>query len=97
MRAPAKQFNGDPAATDSTGVLRLPGFGNKKYDEDFRVTVCSHTPAAYSLRDFKLRSEPADSHTTLESVSRPCSPMRPREIKPVRTRLGLCKTCPRAR
>ena len=31
MRAMAREFGGDPAATDSTRVLRLPGFYNKKY------------------------------------------------------------------
>ena len=37
------EFNGDPAATDSTRAVRLPGFANKKYDEDFRAVVRSHT------------------------------------------------------
>ena len=30
LRVMAGQFGGDPAATDSTRVLRLPGFANKK-------------------------------------------------------------------
>jgi hypothetical protein len=37
LRAMAEQFGGDPAATDSTRVLRLPGFTNRKYDEEFVV------------------------------------------------------------
>jgi hypothetical protein len=61
LHALAHQFDGDPAATDSTRVLRLPGFGNKKYEEDFRVTVNSHTDGTYHPRDFKLRTEPVDS------------------------------------
>jgi hypothetical protein len=32
LHALANQFEGDPAATDSTRVLRLPGFANKKYE-----------------------------------------------------------------
>ena len=37
QRAMVREFAGDPAATDSTRVLRLPGFANKKYDRDFYV------------------------------------------------------------
>jgi len=37
LRAMAREFGGDPAATDSTRVLRLPGFGNRKYPETFTV------------------------------------------------------------
>ena len=33
----AREFRGDPAATDATRVLRLPGFANKKYGTDFYV------------------------------------------------------------
>jgi len=57
----AHQFEGDPAATDSTRVLRLPGFANKKFDEDFLVKVHSHTGRTHHLRDFKLGNEPVDS------------------------------------
>lgn len=61
LHALARRFDGDPAATDSTRVLRLPGFANKKYEEDFRVTVRLHTAGTYRPRDFKLRTEPVDS------------------------------------
>jgi len=61
LHALAHQFEGDPAATDSTRVLRLPGFANKKYEEDFLVKVHSHTGRTHHLRDFKLRTEPVDS------------------------------------
>jgi RepB DNA-primase from phage plasmid/Transposase len=37
LHAMAREFGGDPAATDATRVLRLPGFANKKYDTDFYV------------------------------------------------------------
>jgi hypothetical protein len=55
------QFNGDPAATDSTRVLRLPGFANKKYEQDFLVKVHSKTGQTYHQHDFKLRTEPVDA------------------------------------
>lgn len=61
LHALAREFDGDPAATDSTRVLRLPGFANKKYEEDFRVTVYSPAPGTYRPKDFKLRTEPVDS------------------------------------
>jgi hypothetical protein len=61
LHALARQFDGDPATTDSTRVLRLPGFANKKYEEDFRVMVHSHTAGTYRPKDFKLRTEPVDS------------------------------------
>ena len=31
LRSLANEFGGDPAATDSTRVLRMPGFANRKY------------------------------------------------------------------
>ena len=43
LHAITAQFDGDPAATDSTRVLRLPGFANKKYEQDFPVKVHSQT------------------------------------------------------
>jgi hypothetical protein len=40
QRSMANQFGGDPAATDSTRVLRLPGYVNRKYrNQDFVVRV----------------------------------------------------------
>src|ERR1700689_4728876 len=37
LHAMVQEFGGDPAATDATRVLRLPGFANKKYETDFHV------------------------------------------------------------
>src|SRR5216684_5050313 len=37
LRNLASQFGGDLAATDSTRVLRLPGFPNRKLSEEFIV------------------------------------------------------------
>jgi RepB DNA-primase from phage plasmid len=61
LHALARQFDGDHAATDSARVLRVPGFLNKKYQQDFLVTVQSQTDRTYHLRDFKLRTEPVES------------------------------------
>ena len=50
----ANKFGGDLAATDSTRVLRLPGFVNHKLSESFVVQACQETDAVYTLRDFTL-------------------------------------------
>ena len=49
----ANQFGGDPAATDVSRVLRLPGFTNKKYNEAFVVRVHHETDQVYHLGDFQ--------------------------------------------
>lgn len=61
LRAMARKFGGDAAATDSTRVLRLPGFLNKKYPIDFLVQAERHTDRGYHLSDFRLRSDPIDT------------------------------------
>ena len=57
QRAMVRKFGGDPAATDSTRVLRLPGFLNRKYDEEFLVQAVKHTDRVYHPQDFRLRTE----------------------------------------
>jgi RepB DNA-primase N-terminal domain len=57
LRAMANQFGGDPAATDSTRVLRLPGFANKKYDEEFVVQVLHESNQVYHSRDFTVQED----------------------------------------
>jgi hypothetical protein len=49
-----RECGGDPAATDATRVLRLPGFANKKYETNFFVEVRKESAQIYRLRDFKL-------------------------------------------
>jgi len=58
LRALSQRFGGDPAATDSTRVFRAPGFANKKYQDDFQVTLTAKAPAnqVYHASDFKVRS-----------------------------------------
>jgi hypothetical protein len=81
QRAMARKFGGDPAATDSTRVLRLPGFLNRKYDTEFQVQAVKHTERVYHLQDFRLRTDPIESdfrprhhsQTPASSESRPLS------------------------
>jgi RepB DNA-primase from phage plasmid len=61
LRAIARRFGGDPASTDSTRVLRLPGFANRKYDAEFIVKAVQHSDRTYHLFDFNLPSESLDS------------------------------------
>jgi hypothetical protein len=61
LHAMAHEFGGDPAATDATRVLRVPGFANKKYDTDFYVEARRESTETYHLRDFKLRTDSQDS------------------------------------
>ncbi len=68
LHAMAREFGGDPAATDATRVLRLPGFANKKYGTDFYVEARKQSEETYHLRDFKLHFDSQDSprHNYLE-------------------------------
>lgn len=50
----ASKFGGDLAATDSTRVLRLPGFANHKLPEEFIVQARQESKAVYTLRDFTI-------------------------------------------
>lgn len=50
----ANKFDGDLAATDSTRVLRLPGFANHKLSEEFIVQARQESNAVYTLRDFTI-------------------------------------------
>jgi RepB DNA-primase N-terminal domain len=61
LHAMAREFGGDPAATDATRVLRVPGFANKKYETDFYVEAHKQSTETYHLRDFKLQIDSQDS------------------------------------
>jgi hypothetical protein len=66
-----REFRGDPAATDSTRVLRLPGFANKKYDQDFYVHARLESTQTYQLRDFKVPIDSQDAPRHLnEGIAR---------------------------
>jgi hypothetical protein len=74
QQAMAYEFGADPATTDSARVLRLPGFANKKYDEDFPVTARQQTTQTYHAWDFKLRTPPVEAkrqiNQTRQSLSK---------------------------
>src|SRR6266513_2564900 len=72
----AREFGGDPAATDATRVLRLPGFANKKYETDFYVEARRESTEIYHLRDFKLGigSQEAPQHNYDNRAKRESSP-----------------------
>lgn len=72
QHAMAREFGGDPAATDSTRVLRLPGFANKKYDQDFYVKARVESTETYHHRDFKVQldSQDAPRHHNEERAQR---------------------------
>ncbi len=53
----ASKFGGDLAATDSTRVLRLPGFANHKLPEEFIVQARQETDAVYTLRNFTIQDD----------------------------------------
>lgn len=55
----AHEFGADGAATDTSRVLRLPGFTNRKYGDECAVRATKHSDKTYSLRDFKIASGPA--------------------------------------
>jgi hypothetical protein len=57
QRAMVREFGGDPAATDSTRVLRLPTFPNRKHDPPHMVTARAEATETYHLEDFKLRTD----------------------------------------
>jgi DNA primase RepB-like protein len=53
----ANKFGGDLAATDSTRVLRMPGFANRKLPEEFIVQARQESDAVYRLRDFTIEED----------------------------------------
>jgi hypothetical protein len=95
--AMAYEFGGDPAATDATRVLRVPGFANKKYDTDF---YCRSPQRIHG----KVQS--SGFQTALRLTVLPASELlQPHEsrfpateqFKSDRTRLGFRQTRPRPR
>ena len=63
LRALAQRFGGDKAATDVTRVFRVPGFNNKKYEQDFPVKLTPGTSPypIYHAEDFKIEVGTAGS------------------------------------
>jgi len=61
LRALASQYCGDPAATDVSRLLRLPGFANRKYNDAFVVRVRHETDAVYHGQDFRVQQDSPES------------------------------------
>ena len=57
----ANKFGGDLAATDSTRVLRLPGFANHKLLEEFVVEARQEADAIYRLWDFAIDEDSSEA------------------------------------
>ena len=72
QRAMSREFGGDPAATDSTRVLRLPGFSNRKHQPPHVVRANRESSQTYHLEDFKLRTDPDErrEHTVPTQAGR---------------------------
>jgi hypothetical protein len=77
LHAMALKFGGDPAATDATRVLRVPGFANKKYETDFYVQARRESTETYHIGDFKLSMDSQDlAHYNYDFRAKPGSPPR---------------------
>src|SRR5882672_6769706 len=61
LRALASLYGGDPAATDVSRLLRLPGFTNRKYNDTFVVRVHHETDAQYQGQDFHVQEDSPES------------------------------------
>jgi len=61
LRSLATAFRGDLAATDISRVLRVPGFVNRKYNEQFLVRAIRQTDEIYHLRDFASYEDSPDA------------------------------------
>ena len=86
QKAMVAEFGGDPAATDCSRVLRLPGFQNKKYQRDYAVEAYAGSNQTYSLPDFRISAD--DRH----SESRPLDETKNRVRKPGETKSGSLRS-----
>lgn len=77
LRSLAIAFRGDPAATDVCRVLRVPGFANRKYNEQFLVRAIQETDQIYHLRDFAAYEDSPDATRHLGHQSGPARRMPP--------------------
>lgn len=77
LRSMAREFRGDPAATDSTRVLRMPGFVNRKYapQDEFVVSVRQKSDEIYRLRDFTVQEDSPDAPRHIEDAHLPSRSM----------------------
>lgn len=71
LRSLAAAFRGDPAATDISRVLRVPGFANRKYNEQFLIRAVQETDHVYNLHDFAAYQDSPDAPRHLGDDSGP--------------------------
>lgn len=69
QRRMVDQFGADPAATDSSRVLRLPGFINKKYAQPFKVVAEARSRETYRFEDFKLSQRQSEHRAMAPSIT----------------------------
>ncbi|HEV3481199.1 MAG TPA: DNA-primase RepB domain-containing protein [Candidatus Acidoferrales bacterium] len=74
QRAMVREFGGDPAATDSTRVLRLPEFVNRKYATEHVVRAQPGATQTYHLEDFRLRTDLHETPAQYRSHDAPSPP-----------------------
>jgi hypothetical protein len=70
LRGMAERFVGDLAATDSTRVLRLPGFANRKYREEFIIQARQESNEIYHARDFLIEEDSPETARHLGDEAR---------------------------
>jgi hypothetical protein len=61
LRSLATEFRADTAATDISRVLRIPGFANRKYNEQFLVRAVQESNLIYHPRDFAVDEDSPDA------------------------------------
>jgi len=71
LRSLASEFGGDTAATDAARVLRVPGFTNRKYEDEFWVQAHHESDRIHSLRDFAVREGAAGFSRDYEAARSP--------------------------
>ena len=75
LRSLATQFQGDLAATDVCRVLRVPGFTNRKYNEQFLVRAIQEADHIYHLSDFAVHEDSQDAPRHREGKHEPTQRM----------------------
>jgi RepB DNA-primase from phage plasmid len=71
LRSLATQFCGDIAATDISRVLRMPGFANRKYNEQFLVRAIQETDSIHHFRDFTISEDSPEAPRRLADGHEP--------------------------
>jgi hypothetical protein len=71
LRTLANRYAADPAATDSTRVLRLPGFANRKLPGEFIVQARYESDAFYTPGDFAIEEATPEIPRNFARARRP--------------------------